>query len=52
MSHSPMLADLVLSRSATDRYAEMRKDPERVPDFCVFTIHKHPWLVQAYDSLS
>ena len=25
-----MLADLVLSRSATDRYAEMRKDPERV----------------------
>jgi len=30
MSHSPMLADLVLSRSATDRYAEMRKDPERV----------------------
>ncbi len=28
MSHSPMLADLVLSRSATDRSAELRKDPE------------------------
>jgi NAD+ diphosphatase len=28
MSYSPMLADLVLSRSATDRRAELRKDPE------------------------
>ena len=28
MSHSPMLADLVLSRIATDRSAELRKNPE------------------------
>jgi NAD+ diphosphatase len=28
MSHSPILADLLLSRSATDRCAELRKDPE------------------------
>jgi NAD+ diphosphatase len=28
MSHSPMLADLLLSRSATDRSAELRKNPE------------------------
>jgi len=28
MSHSPILADLLLSRSATDRCAELRKNPE------------------------
>lgn len=28
MSHSPMLANLLLSRSATDRSAELRKNPE------------------------
>ena len=28
MSHSPILADLLLSRSTTDRCAELRKNPE------------------------
>ena len=28
MSHSPILADLLLSRSATDRSAELRNNPE------------------------
>lgn len=32
MSHSPMLANLLLSRSATDRNAELRKNPEWIAE--------------------